>query len=132
MAAIESKGRKQRKANSTQQLAISQSKIQTKSDTKSNTNRSTTQTAGKTTTRRSRWGRNFYRFEGLKGKVVEFAEFYTVGDYHSIDLRFNDKTMLHFVIEPGFTLETDYASVKTGNWRCLKKWPVIRGTPFNS
>src|SRR5262245_8152202 len=81
---------------------------------------------GETTTRRYRWGRNFYRFEGLKGKVVEFAEFYTVGDYHSIDLRFSDKTMLHFVIEPGFTLETEHASVETGNWHCLKKWPEIR------
>jgi hypothetical protein len=32
---------------------------------------------------------------------------------------------VHFVIEPGFTLETDYADWKTGNWRPLKKWPLI-------
>ena len=55
-----------------------------------------------------------------------------MGEYHSLDLRFQDKTLLHFIIEPGFTLETEYSSVKTGNWRCLKKWPLIRSTPFNS
>jgi hypothetical protein len=146
MAAIESKGKRRKKANGNWQLAISQSKTEDKtknalshkhlalgqSKNQSNTNHSKTQTAGKTTTRRSRWGRNFYRFQGLKGKVVDFAEFYTVGDFHSIDLRFSDKTMLHFVIEPGFTLETEYSSVKTGNWRCIKRWPVIRSAPLNS
>jgi hypothetical protein len=57
---------------------------------------------------------------------VDHVQFYTVGEYHSIDLRFQDKTMLHFIIEPGFILETEYASTKTGNWRCIKKWPEIR------
>jgi hypothetical protein len=39
---------------------------------------------------------------------------------------FQDKTALHFVIDPGFTLETGYADWKTGNWRRIKLWPLIR------
>jgi len=87
---------------------------------------------GKTTTTRFPHGRTFYRFEEVKGKSVDFVQFFTMGESHSIDVRFQDKTTLHFIIEPGFTLETEYSSLKTGNWRCLKKWPLIRSTPFNA
>jgi hypothetical protein len=80
---------------------------------------------GKTTVRRYS-GRTFYRFEEVKGKPVDFVEVFTAGEYHSIDVRFQDKTELHFIIEPGFTLETQYADWKTGNWRPIKRWPLIR------
>jgi hypothetical protein len=30
-----------------------------------------------------------------------------------------------FVIDPGFILETEYADVKTGNWRPIRRWPLI-------
>jgi hypothetical protein len=79
---------------------------------------------GKTTVRRYS-GRTFYRFEEVKGKPVDFVEVFTAGEYHSIDVRFQDKTALHFVIDPGFILETEYADWKTGNWRPLKRWPLI-------
>ena len=71
---------------------------------------------GKTTIRRYS-GRRFYRFEEIKGKPVDFVEVFTAGEYHSISVRFEDKTVLHFVIDPGFTLETEYSDWKTGNWR---------------
>jgi hypothetical protein len=32
---------------------------------------------------------------------------------------------MHFVIEPNFNLETEYADWKTGDWRGIKKWPLI-------
>jgi hypothetical protein len=80
---------------------------------------------GKTTIRRFA-NRVFYRMEEVKGQVVDYVEFFTAGDYHSIDMRFQDKTALHFVIDPGFTLETEYADWKTGNWRRIKRWPVVR------
>jgi hypothetical protein len=80
---------------------------------------------GKTTIRRYS-GRTFYRFEEVKGKVVDLVEVFTAGESHSIDVRFQDKTSLHFVIDPGFTLETEYADWKTGNWRPIKRWPLIR------
>jgi hypothetical protein len=79
---------------------------------------------GKTTIRRYS-GRTFYRFEEVKGKVVDLVEVFTAGENHAIDVRFQDKTSLHFVIDPGFTLETEYADWKTGNWRPLKRWPLI-------
>jgi hypothetical protein len=80
---------------------------------------------GKTTVRRYS-GRTFYRLEEVKGKPVDFVEVFTAGEYHSIDVRFQDKTSLHFVIDPGFILETEYADFKTGNWRPIKRWPLIR------
>jgi hypothetical protein len=70
-------------------------------------------------------GRTFYRFEEVKGKPVDFVEVFTAGEYHSIAVRFQDKTALHFVIDPGFILETEYADWKTGNWRPIKRWPLI-------
>jgi hypothetical protein len=79
---------------------------------------------GKTTIRRYS-GRTFYRFEEVKGKPVDFVEVFTAGEHHAIDVRFQDKTALHFVIDPGFILETEYADWKTGNWRPIKRWPLI-------
>jgi hypothetical protein len=79
---------------------------------------------GKTTVRRYS-GRTFYRFEEAKGKLVDLVEVFTAGESHSIEVRFQDKTALHFVIDPGFTLETEYADWKTGNWRPIKRWPLI-------
>jgi hypothetical protein len=79
---------------------------------------------GKTTVRRYS-GRTFYRFEEVKGKLVDLVEIFTSGENHAIDVRFQDKTALHFVIDPGFTLETEYADWKTGNWRPIKRWPLI-------
>jgi len=79
---------------------------------------------GKTTVRRYD-GRRFYRFEELKGKLVDLVEVFTAGESHSIEVRFQDKTALHFAIDPGFILETEYADWKTGNWRPIKRWPLI-------
>lgn len=86
--------------------------------------RSTVTQRGKTTIRRFP-GRTFHRFAEAKGKALDYVEFFTMGEYHCIDVAFEDKTAMHFVIEPTFTLETDYADWKTGDWRQLKKWPLI-------
>lgn len=79
---------------------------------------------GKTTVRRYR-GRRFYRFEEVRGKPVDFIEVFTTGEYHAIDVRFQDKTALQFVIDPGFIVETEYADWKTGNGRSIQRWPLI-------
>src|SRR5580765_2049202 len=86
--------------------------------------RSTVTQRGKTTIRRFP-GRTFHRFEEAKGKPIDYIEFFTMGEFHCIDVAFEDKTAMQFVIEPTFTLETDYADWKTGDWRPLKKWPLI-------
>jgi hypothetical protein len=79
---------------------------------------------GKTTIRRYP-GRTFYFFEEAKGKSLDRIEFFTSSNYHCIDVKFEDKTNFHFVIDPTFTLEASYADWKTGNWRPIKRWPVI-------
>ena len=85
---------------------------------------------GKTTIRRYP-RRRFHRFAEAQGKPLDYIEFFTAGEYHSIDVRFQDKTTMHFVIEPGFTLETDYSDWKTGNWRPIKRWPLIHSQSRN-
>jgi hypothetical protein len=86
--------------------------------------RSTVTQRGKTTIRRFP-GRTFHRFAEAKGKQLDYIEFFTMGEFHCLDVAFEDKTAMQFVIEPTFTLETDYADWKTGDWRPLKKWPLI-------
>jgi hypothetical protein len=85
---------------------------------------------GKTTIRRYK-GRHFHRFEEAQGKPLDYIEFFSSGEYHSIAVCFQDKTAMHFVIEPGFTLEPEYSDWKTGNWRRIKRWPLIRSQPHN-
>ncbi len=79
---------------------------------------------GKTTIRRYD-GRRFYRFDEIKGKTVEHVELFFCAEYHSIDVRFDDMTSLHFVVEPGFTLEAEHSDLKSDNWRSIKKWPLM-------
>lgn len=86
---------------------------------------------GKTTFLRYR-GRSFHRFEEIRGKPVDFIEFYTSGEYHAIDVRFQDKTALHFIIEPRFTVEADFSDWKTGNLRRIRKWPPIPSAGLNA
>jgi hypothetical protein len=79
---------------------------------------------GKTTVRRYN-GRSIFRLEEVKGKPVECVEIFDSDDDHSISVRFQDKTAISFSIEPSFTLFTDYADWKTGNWRPIKGWRPI-------
>lgn len=46
---------------------------------------------------------------------MDFVEVFSAGGYQSIDVRFQDKSAMHFVIEPGFTLEGEHADWKTGD-----------------
>lgn len=92
---------------------------------KSTESRSTGTRRGKTAVRR-RFSRPLYRFHDVKGKTMDFVEFYTSGGYHCLDVRFQDNTSLNFVIDPGFTVEAEHADWKTGNMRLLREWPAIR------
>ena len=86
---------------------------------------------GKTTIRRF-INRSFHRMEEVKGKIIDYVEFFTSSESHSIDICFQDKTTLHFTIDPSFLLETEYADWKTGNWRRIKRWPTLRSATFRS
>jgi hypothetical protein len=80
---------------------------------------------GKTTVHRFS-GCAVYRLEEMKGKPVDAVEIFTASDHHAINVRFQDKTTLNLTIDPCFLLEAEYADWKTGNWRCIKRWPLIR------
>ena len=80
---------------------------------------------GKTAIRRYD-GRSVYRLHEVNGKTVDFVEVFLAAEYSSINVRFDDKTTLSFRVEPGFTLEPEYYDWKTGNWRGIKRWPLIR------
>ena len=71
-------------------------------------------------------GRKLFVFAQAKGKTLETVEFSTYSHYHNITLTFEDKTCLNFVIDPAFTLKTDYSDWKTGNQRVLRAWRPIR------
>ncbi|MBZ5507896.1 MAG: hypothetical protein LAO78_20740 [Acidobacteriia bacterium] len=86
--------------------------------------RFTETTRGKTVIRRYD-GRTFYRFHDVKGKTIDFVEVFVCAGYNCVDIRFDDKTALTFAIEPAFTLETEHADWKTGDWRPIKRWPLI-------
>lgn len=53
-------------------------------------------------------------------------EIFTAGGAHSIEVRFQDKTAMHFGIDPGFILGAEYGDSKSGDWRPIKSWPLIR------
>src|SRR4029077_16443845 len=57
---------------------------------------------GRTTVRRYEGGRGFHRFQEAKGKAIDYIEFFTSDGFHNIDIAFDDKTAVHFVIEPSF------------------------------
>ncbi len=61
---------------------------------------------------------------------MDFIEFFTSDNYHALDVRFQDKTAFHFIIDPAFTLEADYSDWKTGNWRPIRRWRTIKSENF--
>ncbi len=81
---------------------------------------------GRRQSQRKKPGRGAFRFTEAKGKTVEFVEFYTGCDYHCVEIGFDDRTAMHFTIEPSFSVEPGYSSWKTGNERVLRRWALIR------
>jgi hypothetical protein len=65
------------------------------------------------------------RFDQVKGKTVEFVEMSANADYPCVEIAFEDKTSLRFVMDFSLTMEPTYADWRTGNARLLRKWPAI-------
>ena len=61
-------------------------------------------------------------FAEAKGKKVEAVELSTATDYHGISINFQDKTCLHFSLETGLSIKTDYSDWKTGEQRMIRKY----------
>ncbi len=65
-------------------------------------------------------------FPQMKGRTVEKLELFTSAEDHSIAIQFQDRTLLSFRLELGFTLTADYLDFKTGDGRVVKRWGPIR------
>jgi hypothetical protein len=86
---------------------------------------------GKTTIRRYD-SRSIYRLEEVKGKTVDRVEIFLAAGHSSIVVVFDDKTSLSFAVDPGFTLIPEHYDWKTGDWRPIKRWPLIRSESHRS
>ncbi|HLJ27759.1 MAG TPA: hypothetical protein VKY85_13695 [Candidatus Angelobacter sp.] len=71
-------------------------------------------------TERKRPWRRLISFPGVKGKVAKAAWLFTTGGCHSITLEFQDKTALHFDIEPGLTFYADYYNCEDRQRSCTQ------------
>jgi hypothetical protein len=67
-----------------------------------------------------------FRFPQARGKLIKTVEFWTGLNDQSITINFQDKTCLHFSVQPGFTLRADYSDWHTGEQRVLHRWSQIR------
>jgi hypothetical protein len=66
------------------------------------------------------------RFDQVKGKTVEFVEMSANADYPCVEIAFEDKTSLRFVMDFSLTMEPIYADWRTGSARLLRSWgPVV-------
>ena len=75
--------------------------------------------------RRKRRPRHCLRFAEAQGKTVEFIEIWADADFPCVDIRFDDKTALHFVMDTRLLMQPTYSDWKTGNQRILRRWPAV-------
>lgn len=80
--------------------------------------------AGPKRTRSRKQGTKFLRFPEVKGKTVESVEIDP--DVQGITILFSDRTALSFDLDPMLVVFPELASLKTGNWRGIKRWPALR------
>ena len=64
-------------------------------------------------------------FSGMKGRTVERIDVCLSSDYHSVSVRFEDKTDFTVEIDTRMVLTALHSDWKTGNMRVLRRWPVI-------
>ncbi len=103
-----------REAISTQQSAFSQSRKRNRKNTSKR----------KTPHRPKRRRRRLLRFPEARGKTVEFIEMDWAADFPCVEVGFDDKTALLFVMGARLTMEPSYSDWKTGNQRLLRQWPA--------
>lgn len=104
---------KAKQANSNWQLAVGRKSPKTRS------------TPSLTQPRRKRRPRHCVRFSEAAGKTVEFVEMWTNADFPCVEIGFEDKTALLFVMDTRLVMEPAYTNWKTGNQRMLRRWPAV-------
>lgn len=69
--------------------------------------------------------RRVFRYPEVRGKIIDFVEFSTDSDFHIVDIGFEDRTALQFIIDPAFIVQPGYSNWKTGNQRILRRWQKV-------
>lgn len=69
------------------------------------------------------------RFPQAKGKTISEVQLAVSPDYLTIDLRFQDKTVLTFDLEPCVQVFPELIDWKSGNYRSLRQWKSIHSRP---
>ena len=75
-------------------------------------------------TKKSRYQR-VLRFPQAKGKTISEVQLSVSPDYLTVDLRFQDKTVLTFDLEPCVQVFPEFIDWKSGNYRSLRRWRPI-------
>jgi len=61
----------------------------------------------------------------MKGRTVERIDVCLSSDYHSVSVRYEDKTDFTVEIDTRLVLTALHSAWKTGNMRVLRRWPVM-------
>jgi len=64
-------------------------------------------------------------FPEAKGKTISEARLSVSPDYYLVEMRFTDKTVLHFDLEPCIHGSPELVDWKTGNYKLLKRWQPV-------
>jgi hypothetical protein len=75
---------------------------------------------------RRRRSKDFLHFPEVKGKIVEMVEVDPAAQ--AITILFQDKTLLSFDIDSRHYIFPELSDWKTGEWRGMKRWPVIKSS----
>lgn len=67
----------------------------------------------------------FVEFPLVKGKVADRVELFTATNNHSLTIGFQDETLLHLDIAPGFTVNAQFMRRGNGDLETLAEWPPI-------
>jgi len=79
--------------------------------------------AGSKRTRLCKQRTKFLRFQKSQAKQLNPLKETRCARHHHF---FSDKTALSFDLDPMLVVFPELVSLKTGNWRCTRRWPALR------
>ena len=67
-------------------------------------------------------------FPQVNGKKIESVELWLDSGERAIIVWFQDRTCLHFDLEPDLAVNTDYFDWRSGEQRVIQRWQRVRRT----
>lgn len=83
------------------------------------------QSGSKSVRKRYKCPNSLTTFPEMKGRTVERIDVYLSSDYHSVSVRFEDKTDFTVEIDTRLVLTALHSDWKAGNMRVLTRWPAM-------